>query len=86
MGALAARHQPWAPDYGESYALGWQVRPGDWGIELRHDGSDRYWSARIRLIPARGYGVLMATNMLSLNVEPAAEELEAGLMRAYPPA
>jgi hypothetical protein len=30
--------------------------------------------------------VLMATNMLGLNVEPAAEELEATLMRMYPPA
>ena len=37
------------------------------------------------LLPAFGYGVLMATNMLGFNVEPAAEELEARLMQLFPP-
>jgi CubicO group peptidase (beta-lactamase class C family) len=83
---LARLHRPWAPDLGELYAQGWHVNPGNWGTELRHNGSDGYWSARIRLIPALGYGVLMATNMLGFNVEPAAEELEAELMRSFPPA
>ena len=83
---LARLQRPWAPDLGESYALGWHVAPGNWGIELRHNGSDGYWSARIRLVPALGYAVLMATNMLGFNVEPAAEELEARLMQRFPPA
>ena len=83
---MARLHQPWAPDLGELYAPGWHVAFGTWGQELRHNGSDGYWSARIRLVPALGYGVLMATNMLGLNVEPAAEELEAELMRQFPPA
>ena len=83
---LARLQRPWAPDLGESYALGWQVAPGNWGTELRHNGSDGYWSARIRLVPALGYGVLMATNMLGFNVEPAAEELESRLMALFPPA
>ena len=83
---LARLQQPWSPDLGESYAAGWHVDLGSWGTELRHNGSDGYWSARIRLIPALGYGVLMATNMLGFNVEPAAEELESELMRLHPPA
>jgi CubicO group peptidase (beta-lactamase class C family) len=78
-------HQPWTLNLGESYALGWYVEAGTWGPELRHNGRDGYWSARIRLIPSLGYGVLMATNMLGLNVEPAAEELETTLMRRFPP-
>ena len=82
---LARLHQPWAPDLGEFYALGWHVGLGAHGTELRHNGSDGYWSARIRLVPALGYGVLMATNMLGFNVEPAAEELEALLMQRFPP-
>ena len=61
------------------------MNPGNWGAELRHNGSDGYWSARIRLIPALGYGVLMATNMLGFNVEPAAGELEERLMAIHPP-
>lgn len=85
-GLLGYLQQPWIPDLGELYALGWHVDPGNWGTELRHDGSDGYWSARIRLIPSLGYGVLMASNMLGVNVEPAAEELEAELMRSFPPA
>jgi hypothetical protein len=79
-------HQPWSPDFGESYALGWHVSQGSWGSELRHDGSDGYWSARIRLVPALGYAVLMATNMLGFNVEPAGKELENTLMQRFPPA
>ncbi len=82
---LARLHQPWTPDLGESYASGWHVDLGNWGTELRHNGSDGYWSARIRMIPALGYAVLMATNMLGLNVEPAAEALEAELMARFPP-
>ncbi|MGD9507366.1 MAG: serine hydrolase domain-containing protein [Geminicoccaceae bacterium] len=84
--ALARLHQPWSPDLGESYALGWHVSQGSWGTELRHNGSDGYWSARIRLVPALGYAVLMATNMLGFNVEPASEELESTLMQLFPPA
>jgi CubicO group peptidase (beta-lactamase class C family) len=83
---LARLHQPWLPDLGESYALGWQVSQGIWGTELRHNGSDGYWSARIRLVPALGYAVLMATNMFGFNVEPAGEELEDTLMQRFPPA
>ena len=83
---LARLHRPWAPDLGEAYALGWHVAQGAWGGELRHDGSDGFWSARVRLVPALGYGVLMATNMLGFNVEPAADELEARLMALFPPA
>ncbi len=82
---LARLQRPWTPELGASYALGWHVDPGNWGTELRHDGSDGYWSARIRLVPALSYGVLMATNMLSLNVEPAAAELEARLVQQFPP-
>ena len=85
-GLLGYLQQPWVPDLGELYALGWHVDPGNWGTELRHNGSDGYWSARIRLIPSLGYGVLMASNMLGVNVEPAGEELEAELMRSFPPA
>ena len=81
---LARLHRPRYPDLGELYALGWHVALGNWGTELRHNGSDGYWSARIRLVPALGYGVLMATNMLGLNVEPAAEELETTLMARFP--
>lgn len=83
---LARLHRPWAPDLvGDAYALGWHVSEGNWGTELRHNGSDGYWSARIRLVPTLGYGALMATNMLGFNVEPAAEELEAQLMQRFPP-
>ena len=47
---------------------------------------DEAWtSGRIRLVPALGYGVLMAANMFGPNAEPAAEELEAMLMQRFPP-
>ena len=82
---LARLHRPWAPDLGQLYALGWNVAEGGWGTELWHNGTDGYWSARIRLVPALGYGVLMAANMFGPNAEPAAEELEAMLMQRFPP-
>lgn len=82
---LVRLHQPWSPDLGASYALGWFISQGSWGTELWHNGSDGYWSARIRLVPALGYAVLMATNMLGFNVEPASEELESTLMQRFPP-
>jgi hypothetical protein len=69
---LAQLHQPWAPDLGASYAPGWHVDAGSWGTELRHNGSDGFWSARFVLIPARGYGILMASNIFSPNAELAA--------------
>jgi CubicO group peptidase (beta-lactamase class C family) len=48
-GELLARLQaPSSPGLGEEYALGWHVHHGDRGTELRHNGSDGYWSARIR--------------------------------------
>ena len=47
---------------------------------------DEAWtSGRIRLVPALGYGVLMAANMFGPNAEPAAEKLEAMLMQRFPP-
>jgi CubicO group peptidase (beta-lactamase class C family) len=78
-------HQPWAPDLGASYASGWHVDAGSWGTELRHNGSDGFWSARIVLIPARGYGILMASNIFSPNAELAADELQALLWGRFPP-
>jgi D-alanyl-D-alanine carboxypeptidase len=82
---LARLHQPWVPDLGAFYASGWHVDAGSWGTELRHNGSDGYWSARIFLIPAQGYGILMASNIFSPNAELAADELQALLLGRFPP-
>ena len=82
---LARLQRPWGGVL-PGYALGWHVRAGTWGRELRHNGSDGYWAARIRLVPSRGYAILMATNILSPNTERAADELEATLLRHFPPA
>jgi D-alanyl-D-alanine carboxypeptidase len=82
---LARLHAPWDPLAAEDYALGWHVGPGPFGTTLRHDGSDGYWSARIVLIPALGYGLLMATNIFGPNAELAADELEALLFARFPP-
>ena len=73
---LAQLQQPWAPDLGASYAPGWHVDAGSWGAELRHNGSDGFWSARFVLIPARGYGILMASNIFSLNAELGPKRIE----------
>jgi hypothetical protein len=84
---LARLHTPWDPLAADGYALGWHVIPGPFGATmLRHDGSDGYWSARIVLIPALGYGILTATNILGPNSELAADELEALLLARFPPA
>ena len=84
---LARLHAPWDPLAADGYALGWHVAPGPFGTAtLRHDGSDGYWSARIVLVPALGYGILMASNILGLNSELAADELEALLLARFPPA
>jgi D-alanyl-D-alanine carboxypeptidase len=82
---LARLHAPWDPLAAEDYALGWHVGPGPFGTVLRHDGSDGYWSARIVLVPALGYGLLMATNIFGPNAELAADELEALLFARFPP-
>jgi CubicO group peptidase (beta-lactamase class C family) len=82
---LARLHAPWDPLAADGYALGWHVAPGPFGTVLRHDGSIGYWSARIVLIPALGYGVLMATNIFGPNAELAADELEALLFARFPP-
>jgi D-alanyl-D-alanine carboxypeptidase len=84
---LARLHAPWNPlAADDGYALGWHVDSGPFGTTLRHDGSDGYWSARIVLVPALGHGILMATNILSVNSELAADELEALLLARFPPA
>ena len=43
-GTAGPAASPWAPDLGQFYALGWNVAEGSWGTELRHNGSDGYWS------------------------------------------
>jgi CubicO group peptidase (beta-lactamase class C family) len=83
--ALLARLQRPFPGPGESYALGWHVDSTSHGTVLRHDGSEGYWSARIVLIPSRDYAILMATNILSPGAERAAHDLEASLLRQFPP-
>jgi CubicO group peptidase (beta-lactamase class C family) len=81
---LARLHRPFAGP-GERYALGWHVASTSAGPVLRHDGSDGYWSARIVLIPSLDYAVLMAANILSPGATRAADELEALLLRRFPP-
>jgi D-alanyl-D-alanine carboxypeptidase len=83
---LARLQRSWSPDLGAGYALGWHVEAGTWGTELRHNGSDGYWAARVRVLPGLGWATLTATNMLGVNVEPAGDELEASLLRLFPPA
>jgi hypothetical protein len=38
------------------------------------------------VLPGLGWATLTATNMLGVNVEPAGDELEASLLRLFPPA
>jgi CubicO group peptidase (beta-lactamase class C family) len=82
---LARLHTPWDPLAVDGYALGWHVAASAFGPMLRHDGSDGYWLARIVLIPALGYGILMTTNIFSANAELAADELQALLLSRFPP-
>jgi len=54
-----------SPPPGENYALGWVVVPRGWadGLALNHAGSNTVNYFVAWLAPARGFGVLIATNL-----------------------
>lgn len=67
------------------YALGWYVVPRDWagGDALNHAGSNKLNYAVAWLAPAKGMGVLIATNIYFEGVEGLIDSLAGDLIDLY---
>ena len=74
-----------SPPAGESYALGWIVVARGWagGLALNHAGSNTVNYFCAWLAPARGFGVIAATNLGGGDVAQQIDEVVSELVRRY---
>jgi len=74
------------PPGGQNYAGGWGVvdQTAAGGKALAHSGSNTTWYCTAWLAPARGFGVLVATNQGGDAAEKACQEAVQGLIRSAP--
>ena len=69
-----------------NYALGWGAKLGPDGspVVLAHTGSNGYWLADIRILPAEGVIELIAMNAADKGAQQALEEIQAALRKRIP--
>jgi CubicO group peptidase (beta-lactamase class C family) len=74
-----------SPPAGENYALGWIVVERGWagGLALNHNGSNTINYFCAWLAPARGFGVIAATNLGGEGVGQQIDEVVSELVRRY---
>lgn len=74
-----------APLEGQDYALGWSVAQRDWagGTALAHSGSNTMWYCTVWLAPAKGFGVLVATNVGGDEAAKGCDEACGALIRTW---
>ena len=71
------------PCFGGSYALGWQRVKRAWGggQVLTHTGSNTMSTAVVWMAPARGFAVLVATNIAGEGVRGACDAVVGDLIK-----
>ncbi|HEV2864290.1 MAG TPA: serine hydrolase domain-containing protein [Pyrinomonadaceae bacterium] len=64
---LALMHEP-RSEIGSAYGMGWFIRPWNGLKSINHTGLNQNFSSMMNILPEKGYGVIILTNVNSFSV------------------